>query len=132
MFRPVIPDICVNVTTLQGLPLDHLFAIYPIILATVSIIIIDLHDRKVAWIVAPWKPIYNMLSKFQKSWDVRTSIIDSFATFFLLSYVKVLNVTTDLLVPTLVYKLKSSTPMVGVYYSPSVSYFGEDHRPYAI
>ena len=89
-------------------------------------------DRKVAWIVAPWNLIYNMLSKFRKSWDVRTSIIDSFATFFLLSYVKVLNVTTDLLVPTVVYRLKSSMPMVRLYYSPSVSYFGEEHRPYAI
>ena len=73
-----------------------------------------------------------MLSKFRKSWDVRTSIIDSFTTIFLLSSVKVLNVTTDLLVPTIVYKLDSSTPTVGLYYSPGISYFGDEHRPYAI
>ena len=92
----------------------------------------ELHDRKVAWVVTVWKPIHNVLSKFRKSWNVRTSIIDSFTTFFLLSYVKVLNVTTDLLIPTVVYKLDSSTPMVGLYYSPSISYFGDEHRPYAI
>ena len=92
----------------------------------------ELHDRKVAWVVTVWKPIHNVLSKFQKSWDIRTSIIDSFTTFFLLSYVKVLNMTTDLLVPTVVYKLDSSTPTVGLYYSPGISYFGDEHRPYAI
>ena len=92
----------------------------------------ELHDRKVAWVVTVWKPIHNVLSKFRKSWDIRTSIIDSFTTFFLLSYVKVLNMTTDLLVPTVVYKLDSNIPTVGLYYSPGISYFGDEHRPYAI
>ena len=132
LFRSIIPNICLNVTTLQALALDYLLAFYPIILAIISIIVLELYDRKVTWIVAIWKPIRNMLSKFRKSWDVRTSIIDSFATFFLLSYMKVLNVTTDLLVPTVIHNLDSSTPKVGLYYSPSVSYFGADHRPYAI
>ena len=132
LFRPVIPDICLNVTTLQALALDYLLAFYPMVLVIISIIVIELHDRKVIWIVAPLKPIHKVLSKFRTSWDVHTSIIDSFATFFLLSYVKVLSVTTDLLVPTMVYKLDSSTPLVGLYYSPSVSYFGKEHCPYAI
>ena len=132
LFRSIIPNICLNVTTLQALALDYLLAFYPTVLSIISIAVMELHDRKVAWVVTVWKPVHNVLSKFRKSWNVRTSIIDSFTTFFLLSYVKVLNVTTDLLVPTVVYKLHSSTPMVGLYYSPSISYFGDEHRPYAI
>ena len=45
---------------------------------------------------------------FRRSWDIRTSVVNSFATFFYLSYIKVLSVTTDLLVPTQVYKLGSN------------------------
>ena len=69
---------------------------------------------------------------FRRSWDIRTSVIDSFATFFLLSYMKVLSVTADLLVPTQIYQLGSNRSLFGLYYSPSVSYFGDDHLPYAI
>ena len=73
-----------------------------------------------------------MLTGFRKSWNVRTSIIDSFATFFLLSYVKVMSVTNDLLAPTQIYQLGSNRSTFGLYYSPTVSYFGDEHLPYAV
>ena len=63
---------------------------------------------------------------------VQTSLIDAFATFFLLSYVKILHVTVDLLVPTQIYQLGSNKSTLGVFYSPSIAYFGNDHFPYAI
>ena len=71
---------------------------------------------------------------FRKCWDIRTSVIDSFATFFLLSYVKVLSVTADLLIPTRVYELDTSESQstLRLYYSPTVQYFGDEHLPYAI
>ena len=40
--------------------------------------------------------------------------------------------TTDLLVPTQIYQLDSNRSVFGLYYSPSVIYFGHDHLPYAI
>ena len=69
---------------------------------------------------------------FQKTWDIRTSVIDSFATFFLLSYVKLLSISADLLIPTTIYKLGSNEVQFGLYYSPSVRYFDDEHLPYAI
>ena len=69
---------------------------------------------------------------FRRSWNIRTSVIDSFATFFLLSYIQVLRVSTDLLVPTQIYKLGSNRSVFGLYYSPSVMYFGHEHLPYAV
>ena len=66
------------------------------------------------------------------SYDIRTSVIDSFATFFLLAYNKVLNVTTDLLMPTRIDQLGSNNFTFGLYYSPSVQYSGDEHLPYAI
>ena len=84
LFRSVIPDICLNVTTLQVLALEYLIALYPFVLILFSYFIIELYDRKVTFIVTVWKPFHKVLNMFQRSWDIRTSVIDSFATFFLL------------------------------------------------
>ena len=134
LFRSIIPDICLNVTTLQAITLDYLLALYPFVLILLSYLLIELHDRRFAVIVIMWKPFRKVLFVFRKSWDIRTSIIDSFATFFLLSYVKVLGITTDLLTPTEIYKLglDKIQPELGLYYSPTIQYFGDEHLPYAI
>ena len=134
VLRSVIPGICLNVTTLQALALDYLLAFYPFVLILLSCILIELHDRGYTVVVAIWKPFQKVLSVFRKSWNIRTSVIDSFATFFLLSYVKVLSVTIDILVPTSVYKLGATKSQLSLrlYYSPTVQYFGYDHLPYAI
>ena len=133
ILRSVIPDICLHVTTLQALALDYLLAIYPFVLILLSYILIELYDQRYFVIVVMWKPFRKVLSIFRKSWNIRTSVIDSFATFFLLSYVKVLNVTMDILIPTSVYKLGATNSQpLRLFYSPTVQYFGYDHLPYAI
>ena len=60
-----------------------------------------------------WKPFHKLLKIFHTSYDVRTSVIDLFATFFLL----VMSVTTDLLIPTQIDKLGSNGSTFGMYYS---------------
>ena len=131
-FRTVIPGFCLNVTTLQALALDYLITIYPFVLTFFSYFLIVLYDRRVAFIVTLRKPFRKVLVKFRTSWDIRTSVLDSFATLFLLSHVKILSVTSDLLLPTTIYQLGSNKTSYGLYYSPSVSYFGKYHLPYAI
>ena len=128
----ILPDICLNVSTLQALALDYLVALYPFLLILISYFIIELHGRKCLCIEAVWKPFQKLLSLFHTSYDVRTSVIDSFATFFLLAHVKVTSVTIDLLTPTIVHQLGSNTSIFGVYYSSTVQYFGDEHLPYAI
>ena len=132
LLRSVIPDICLNVSTLQALALEYMVAFYPFLLIIVSYFFITLHDRKFACLVTVWKPVHRVLTIFKKSWNIRTSVIDSFSTFFLLSFMKILSVTTDILAPTQIHKLGSNTTTFGLYYSPTVVYFGSDHLPYAI
>ena len=75
-----------------------------------------------------WRPFLKAFGIFKRNWDIRTSIIDSFTTFFLLSYVKVLSVSNDLLI---IHSLdgKSSTQL---FYDPTLHYFGGRHLPYAV
>ena len=108
LFRSVFPHICLNITTLQALALEYVLALYPYLLILFSYIAIQLYDRQVACIMLFWKPFHKALKLLRNSWDIRTSIIDSFSTFFLLSYMKILSVTTDLIVPTKIYQLGSN------------------------
>ena len=130
-FRSVLPDICLNVSTIQALALDYLVALYPFVLIPLSYFIIELYDRKCTIIVLAWKPFKKILTFFRMSWEIRTSVIDSFATFFFLSYIKILSVSADLLIPTTIHQLGSNKSVLGLYYSPTVVYFGDHHRPYA-
>ena len=132
IFRSILPNICLNITTLQALTLEYLLALYPFVLILISYLLIVLYDRRVPVIVTLWKPFNKVLAIFRKSWDIRTSVLDSFATFFLLSYMKILNVTGDVLIPTQIFQMSSNKSKFGVYYSPTVSYLGDEHLPYAI
>ena len=130
-FRTIIPDICMNISTLEALALDYAIAIYPIVLISLSYVLIALHDRDIGFLMYMWRPFHKAFSIFKRNWDIRTSVIDSFTTFFLLCYVKVLSVSSDLLIYIHIHSLdgKSSTRL---YYDPTLHYFGEKHLPYAI
>ena len=132
LFHSVFPDFCLNVTTLQALALEYLIALYPFGLTFISYFLIILYDRRVTFIVTLWKPFRKVLVKFRTSWDIHTSVLDSFVTFFFLSHIKIVSVTSDLLLPTEIYQLGSNKTSYGLYYSPSVAYFGKYHLPYAI
>ena len=94
-----------NMSTLGALALDYTIAIYPIFLIALSYALIDLHDRDIGCLICVWRPIKKIFGIFNRNWDTRTSVIDSFTTFFLLSYVKVLSVSSDLLIYIHVYSL---------------------------
>ena len=130
-FRSTVPDICLNTDTLQAFALDYCVAVYPLVLITISYLMIELHDSNVRLVVYIWKPFRFFFKLFQHNWDVRTSIIDSFATFFLLSYVKVLSVSTDLLVYIPVIELPSRKVQYRLYYSSTVNLFNSYHVLYA-
>ena len=83
ILRSFMPDVCLNVTTLQALALDYLVALYPFVLILFSYIMINLYDAKYACIVAVWWPFRKVLTMFKQTWNIRTSVIDSFSAFSL-------------------------------------------------
>ena len=64
--------------------------------------------------------------------DIQSSIIKAFATFLLLSYVKLLNSTVDILLPVRTYDMHDKVVGWYVYYNASYKYFSKEHLPYAI
>ena len=132
-FRAVIPDICLKISPLAALSLDYAVAVYPFFLTALSYVMIELHYRNFKIVVMIWKPFRYIFTLIRRNWDIRTSVIDAYATFFLLSFLKILSVTFDLLIPTYAYPLNASEPTLTVlYYDGTVEYFGPEHLPYAI
>ena len=88
---------CVDpkMSTMQVIALDYLIGIYPIILILLTYSFVLLHDR-FSLVVKIWSPFQWCLSKFHRNWEIRNSIVGYFATFILLSYIKILNVSFDL------------------------------------
>ena len=133
-FRPFYSDLCLGIGILPTLALDYVIAVYPLLLMIISYLLIVLYDRNYRVVTITWKPFRLLFSLFRRNWNIRTSVIDAYATFFLLSYTKFLNVSFDLLAPTQVYHLNTYnyTHTWALYYAGDVEYFGKEHLPYGI
>ena len=132
LFRSVLPDICLDVNTLQALALDVCHVVYPLLLIPVSYSLIELYDHNILCIVSIWKPFRLCFKLLRENWDIRTSVIDSFATFFLLSYVRLLSVSMDLMLATLVHELHSNKSQYRLYYAGNIEFLHGDHIPFAM
>ena len=131
-FRTLLPHICVKINTLQTLALDYAVAIYPLILLVVTYVLIQVRICNFRIITFMCRPFHRCANCLRSQLDARTSIVDAFATFLLLSYVKLLSVSFDLLVPTQVYNINGSLVGLYLYYDATIEYFGEEHLPYAL
>ena len=99
-FRTLIPPICLKVNTLQAIAIDYCVAFFPLLLIGVTFMLIKIHSYGFRWIVCACMPFQNCLARFRLQLNLRSSLVEAFATFLLLSYVKFLDVSFDLLVPT--------------------------------
>ena len=131
-FRDLYPEICLNVSNLTALALDYAVAIYPLLLTVVSYFLIKLHARNIRIVVTLWKPFRCLFTLLRRNVDSKTTIIDAYTTFFILSYTKFLCVSTDLLIPVRARSLNNDSVTWVLYYDGSVDYFGREHLPYAM
>ncbi len=132
-FRSFDLGICLGTGTLATLALDIAVGVYPLLLMIFSFIMIHLYDKNFLPLVILWRLFRRVISI---DWDMKTSVIDSYATFFLLSNVKLMSACFDLLVPTHVYQLNitsnTNNAELRLFYDASIVYNGPHHRPYFI
>ena len=70
--------------------------------------------------------------RFRREWNIRNSLVDAFATFFLLSYVKILSVSMDLLMPVPLYDPQGHIqPQLYLFNQGDVVFLSSQHLPYA-
>ena len=133
-FRTLYPRFCLhpNMSTLQALALDYIIAAYPLLLTVITYSLVELHNRNCKLVVCLWKPFRICFARFQRQWNIQTSLIQAFVSFLLLSSIKFLNVTFDFLVPVHIYNIQGKSLEPYLYIDGTVEYFGKQHLPYAI
>ena len=130
-FHLVFEPICIHpsLNILQVISLDYAVALYPIFLIMLTYLFVKFHDRFIS-IQRMWKPMFLLLSHLNKEWRVSNFLTETFGTFFLLSYVKVINTSFALLMPVRVQNVTGDVVGTYLYYNGSMEYFGPEHRPY--
>ena len=131
-FRAIVPPICLPLNSMQVIALDYLVAIYPLLLLVCVYILVTVHDRGCRLVVRLWRPFLWCITRLRHQWNVKHSIIDAFTTFYLLSYIKFLVTSANLLVTTSVYDEQGYFRGSYLYYDPAIQFLGSQHWPYAM
>ena len=130
-FHTVIPPIYLPLDTLLILALDYLVALYPLLLLIATYAFLSAYEREFRIVVWLWRPFHKCLARFRRPWNIRHSIIDAFATFILLSYMKLLTTSVDLLIPVEIRTVTGGHKGNFLYYDASIRYFEGKHFIYA-
>ena len=136
-FRFIIPPFCVS-SHLKPVHITFLYfisAFYPLCLIAFSWICIHLHSRNFKPLVWSWDKLkQNLCKRFNVNWHPTNTIINVFATFFLLSYAKLVFSSLRALNYGILLNVNnlSLQQTLHVRSDPSMIYFGEEHLPFAI
>ena len=133
-FRSFYKPLCLypDITFQQVLILDYAVAVYPLLLILITYILVKLHDN-FAIVVWLWRPFHKCLVLFRKQWNIRSYLINALTTFIVLSYVKILNVSFQLLTPSSVYNMNGTTLNKAYwYYDGRVDLASKEYTPYLI
>ena len=79
-----------------------------------------------------WRPFLWCTTRLRQHWNIRHSIIDAFATFLLLSYIKLLNTSCNLLMYTGTYNDRGLLVGYFLFYDETIKFMGSQHIPFAI
>ena len=135
IFRVFYKPFCIhpNMTVVQALALEYIIALYPLVLILITYGLVSLHSRNNRIIVTLWRPLRKYMKPFLLSLNIETSLIESFATLFYLSSLKMQSVSLDLLSPVALYHPDGSVDgKLYLYLAGDVEYFGPEHMPYAV
>ena len=131
-FRSFYEPVCVhpNLTYPQVALLDYVVAVYPMLLIFITFILVKMHDNY-SFVMKLWRPFHRCLVLFRKQWNIQSSLVNALATFIVLSYIKILNVSFELLLPSRVYNMDGESVYIGrLYYNGSLIMTSKGYRPY--
>ena len=136
-FRFIIPPFCVS-SAIKPIHINFLYfisAFYPLCLIAFSWTCIHLYSQNFKPIVWLWDKLkQSVLNRFNINWDAESTIIDVFATFFLLSYAKLVFASLRTLSYGILLNVNnfSQQKTLHVISDPSMQFFGNEHLPFAI
>ena len=133
-FKRVIPPFCVSqkLSTLGAVTCGYISAVWPLILILLVSLAMELNKRDFKIAVYPWKFIHSVSYGAVKHWFAQTNPVHIFATFFVLSYSKILFVSFSLLKITYPQQLSRGYNLRPLSVDPHINYFSRGHLPYVV
>ena len=135
-FRLVIPPLCISTSfkSINVIVIDYVIAFYPLILTVLIYICIELYDRN-SWVFSKLTCKLNFINCLQyRDWKPKETVLNTCATFLLLSYSKFTFVSVSLFFIVTVYHCNGeAVPNSKVLlYDPSIRFLHPEHIPYVI
>ena len=128
-----MPSICLgNMHNLDSLALEYLVALYPLVLVLITYCLAELHARH--WWCVFWFfwPLVKLFKFLRINIDPMRSIMNTFATFILLSITKFTVVSINLLAFTSLFDVNGTVVRYVPLFDGDTEYFGGRHLTYAI
>ena len=125
----VSPPLCVSVHMEEiYIPfLDTVAILYPFILLVLTYVAIELHAHDFRPIVHLWRLVHRPFVRFRKTWDPNASVIQAFATLFLLSYSRLILLTHEALIMSVVINQQSQVVARVPYIDPTIPLYSQKH-----
>ena len=125
-----------NASPMAIMSLNYAIAVYPVFLIGITYVLVKLYDHNFRPIVWIWKPLGSILKPLRRDWNVRTSLVNVFASFIYLSSSRIFWTSAILLIPNITYTYQQRCVQLikkhYLYTFPSVEYFGNEHLPFAV
>ena len=120
-FKYILPPFCLSSHLKQThiALFGYISVVYPLCLIIITSLCVELHGRNVAPIVKLWRPFHKYFVRLRKEWDVRSDIIDVFATFLLLSCSKLMYQSVLLVYCSFVMQANSESGDVSIAFVAS-------------
>ena len=134
VFRSFYPHICLSphMSPLQANLIEYSTALFPlVILIAVYALVNVYHRRGYRSIFCVCRPVISCLARLRQTIDIKTSLIDAFATFIILSIIKIGYTSFIILQPVHVFTPYGNYT-TKAFTNPLITYFGWDHLPYAL
>ena len=134
VFRSFYPQICLSphMSPLQANLFEYSTALFPlVILIAVYALVNVYHCRGYRSIFCVCRPVISCLARLRQTIDIKTSLIDAFATFIILSVIKIGYTSFIILQPVYVFTPYGNYT-TKAFTDPMITYFGWDHLPYAL
>lgn len=121
-----------SLSSMQMVAIQYLPALYPLFLIVLSYVVIRLHYNGCRLLIYAWRPFQYCKARLGINWDPMDSIVHTFATFVLLVYTKIIEVSYNLLAPSRVYTESGELPYKVMPYDASIRFLSLQHLPYVI
>ena len=86
-----------ELSVFQKRSLRYIKALYPFLLIFITYILVTAYDRGCRALVWLWRPFKKCALSYRKNWNIHTSLVETFATFVILSSVMVMHTSLSLL-----------------------------------